>query len=73
MRYMIDFQTYTKYFKMSRSTAYMPCNLCPIKAVLQRKPRKMLVLGHENYNHGKRDKETEVNSSEALSVFNMRE
>ena len=63
--YMMDFQAYSKFFRMSGCSAYFTCNICLMKATrLERECSKMALLGHNSYQQVKRrDYNSEVNLS----------
>lgn len=57
--YMLDFQGYAKFFRMSGSAAYFSCNICNIKAT--RDDGKMSLIGHGEHQHfSQRDYKSEV-------------
>ena len=48
LAFMMDFQGYAKFFKMSGANSYFPCPICEIKATRKQQSgrHKMVVLGH---------------------------
>lgn len=68
--YMMDFQGYSKYFRMSGSNAYHPCNLCLIKST--KTNDKMQLLGHDGYTSiPKREYHAEVNLNLYKFLFSL--
>lgn len=62
--YMLDFQGYSKYFKMSGAVSMLPCNICMIRShqVNTGKGFKRAILGHDNLVNLQRNSDIEVGS-----------
>lgn len=61
--YMLDFQGYAKYFKMSGAVSMLPCNICLVTSqhVNTGNGFKRAILGHaDRHRHLHRDSEAEV-------------